>query len=194
MAPTPLPSTRPTRADAARNYDLLVTAAREAFAEHGTDTSLEEIARRAGVGIGTLYRNFPTKQALIAAMGEMWLEECISLADAALSEPDPAVAFDRFIRTAAEQMARDNGMCRVLSDFSAKDVCPGQFLPFQDRTRQLVERAQAAGVIRADLTLDDFVAIMGGLSAAIAQTENWELFADMLLAGLRAPAGARSNR
>jgi len=53
---TPLPSTRPTRADARRNYDLLVAAAREAFAEHGTDTSLEEIARRGRVGIGTLYR------------------------------------------------------------------------------------------------------------------------------------------
>src|SRR3954465_12491918 len=68
MAPQPLPCARPTRADAARNYDRLVTAAREVFAEHGTDASLEEIARRAGVGIGTLYRRFPNRTALLEAV------------------------------------------------------------------------------------------------------------------------------
>ena len=71
MGSTPLPSTRPTRADAARNYDLLVTAAAEAFGEHGTDTSLEQIARRAGVGIGTLYRRFPNRVALLEAVYEI---------------------------------------------------------------------------------------------------------------------------
>ena len=87
MAPTPLPSTRPTRADAARNYDLLVTAARQAFSEHGTDTSLEEIARRAGVGIGTLYRRFPSRTALLEAV---YVDEIQSVCDRAYD-------FDRFM-------------------------------------------------------------------------------------------------
>jgi AcrR family transcriptional regulator len=76
----PLPVAKPTRADARRNYDLLVTAAREAFAEHGTDTSLEEIARRAGVGIGTLYRRFPSRTALLEAV---YVDEIQSVCDRA---------------------------------------------------------------------------------------------------------------
>jgi AcrR family transcriptional regulator len=195
MTATPsVDAPRRLRGDALRNRQRVLAAAREEFRRDGVDVQMEAVARAAGVGVGTLYRNFPTKQALIAALGELWIEECIALADAALSEPDPAVAFDRFIRSAAQQMAADNGMCRVLSEFSAKDVCPAQFFPFQERTRQLIGRAQAAGVIRAELTLDDFQAIMGGLSAAIAQTDNWELFAEMLLAGLRAPVKARPAR
>jgi AcrR family transcriptional regulator len=187
-ATTPAEAPRRLRGDALRNRERVLAAAREAFARDGVDVQMEHIARQAGVGVGTLYRNFPTKQALIAALGEMWMAECVALADDALREPDAAVAFDRYVRAAARQMARDNGLCRILGDFSAKDLCPAQFHPLKERTEQLIQRAQAAGVVRAELTLDDFMAIMGGLSAAIGQTNNGELFADMLLAGLRAPA------
>lgn len=189
-ATTPVESPRRVRGDALRNRERVLAAAREAFRQDGLDVQMEHIARQAGVGVGTLYRNFPTKQALITALGEMWLAECVALADEALGEPDPAVAFDRYIRVAAQQMARDSGMCRVLSDISAKDVCPGQYQPLVQRTEQLLTRAQAADAVRPEISLDDFMAIMGGLSAAIAQTDNWSLFADMLLAGLRAPAAA----
>ncbi len=86
--PDPLLSARPKRADARRNYDKVIAAAREAFAERGASTSLEEIARRAGVGIGTLYRNFPNRQALLEAV---YLEEvdkvCRSGAELAGMEP-----------------------------------------------------------------------------------------------------------
>jgi AcrR family transcriptional regulator len=188
-ATTPVETPRRLRGDALRNRQRVLAAAAEAFRKDGLDVQMEAVARAAGVGVGTLYRNFPTKQALIGALGEMWLAECIALIDAALSEPDPAVAFDRYIRTAAHQMASDNGMCRVLSELSAKDLCPGKFEPLQERTAALLARARQAGVIRAEISLDDFLAIMGGLSAAIAQTDSWELFAEMLIAGLRAPAG-----
>ena len=188
MATTTSTAPRRLRGDALRNRERVLTAAREAFARDGVEVQMEQVARLAGVGVGTLYRNFPTKQALIAALGALWLAECVSIIDEVLAEPDPAVAFDRFIRTTARQMARDNGLCRVLSDFSAKELCPGQFGPLQERTERLITRARDAGVVRPELTLDDFMAIMGGLSAAIGQTSNWELFADMLLAGLRAPA------
>jgi AcrR family transcriptional regulator len=188
-ATTPVETPRRLRGDALRNRQRVLAAAAEAFRKDGLDVQMEAVARAAGVGVGTLYRNFPTKQALIGALGEMWLAECIALIDAALSEPDPAVAFDRYIRTAAHQMASDNGMCRVLSELSARDLCPGKFEPLQERTAALLARARQAGVIRAEISLDDFLAIMGGLSAAIAQTDSWELFAEMLIAGLRAPAG-----
>src|SRR5689334_24979971 len=82
---------RPKRADARRNYDLLVAAARDAFAEHGTDTSLEEIARRAGVGIGTLYRRFPSRTALLEAV---YVEEIQSVCDRAYGFADELGPFD----------------------------------------------------------------------------------------------------
>ena len=99
MAPQPLPCTRPTRADAARNYDRLVTAARETFAEHGTDSSLEEIARRAGVGIGTLYRRFPSRTALLEAV---YVEEIQSVCDRAYDcdrELEPFDALAAWLRS-----------------------------------------------------------------------------------------------
>jgi AcrR family transcriptional regulator len=178
---------RALRGDALRNRERVLAAAREAFARDGAEVQMEHIARQAGVGVGTLYRNFPTKQALIGELGKLWLAECVALADAALSRPDPREGFEEFIRSAAQQMARDNGMCRVLGDFAAQELCPAQFAPFQERTVALLDRAKAAGAVRPEITLTDFQAIMSGLSAAIGQTDNWRLFADMLLAGLRAP-------
>src|SRR3954451_22736744 len=84
---------RPRRADARRNYDKLLAAARETFTEHGTEASLEEIARRAGVGIGTLYRNFPTRQALLEAVYIDEVEEMARAAeDVAGLEPWDALA------------------------------------------------------------------------------------------------------
>src|SRR5258705_12908209 len=91
MGATPLPTRRPTRADARRNFDRLVTAAREAFAEHGTATSLEEIARRAGVGIGTLYRHFPSRSALLEAV---YVDEIQSVCDRAYGFADRLGPFE----------------------------------------------------------------------------------------------------
>lgn len=99
MGTPQLPSMRPTRADAARNYDLLVTAAREAFTENGADTSLEEIARRAGVGIGTLYRRFPNRTALLEAV---YVDEIQSVCDRAYGfaeELEPFEALAAWLRS-----------------------------------------------------------------------------------------------
>lgn len=177
---------RPMRGDAARNRARVLDAARAAFAEDGADVQMEQIARRAGVGVGTLYRNFPTKQALIAELAERWMDERVETVDQALAMPDPAEAFGWFVRRTAEDMASDAGLCHIFSGVSGA-TCPMPDL-FLERVEEVLARARAVGAIRPELSVGDFQAILGGLSAAIAQTEKWELFAEMLVTGLRAPA------
>ncbi|SDS80161.1 TetR/AcrR family transcriptional regulator [Actinoplanes derwentensis] len=154
---------RPQRADARRNFDALLIAARAAFAEHGADTSLEEIAKQAGVGIGTLYRNFPTRQDLIEAV---YVEEVNQLAEAATAlagqPPWPALRawLERFVAYAATKRAlidllnRDSqmfGSCRAVM-YSA-----GQ---------PLFDRAQQAGEIRPEAAFDDVLRMVAGLTSA----------------------------
>ena len=153
---TPIAPHRPTRADALRNYERLIAAAREAFAIGGAATSLEEIARRAQVGIGTLYRHFPTRQALLEAV---YLEELerLCVAAAQYSELPPwegltswiqdLVAYLRTKRALADQLLeyldRDSGF---FSGCRAALIAAGE---------PLLQRAQDAGVVRADVGLDD---------------------------------------
>jgi AcrR family transcriptional regulator len=176
---------RPLRGDAARNRARVLDAARDAFSEDGAEVQMEQIARRAGVGVGTLYRNFPTKQALITELAERWVDERVEIADQALAMPDPAEAFGWFVRRTAEDMATDAGLCHLFSDYPDSG-CPIEGI-LAERTEQLLARARTVGAARSDLGVGDFQAILGGLSAAIARTEKWELFAEMLITGLRAP-------
>src|SRR3954470_22043834 len=121
MAPQPLPCARPTRADAARNYDRLVTAARETFAEHGTDTSLEEVARRAGVGIGTLYRRFPNRLALLEAV---YVDEIQSVCDRAYGfaeELEPFEALAAWLRSFITYGVSKKTLAGELMDALGKD-------------------------------------------------------------------------
>src|SRR5919199_2999337 len=99
------PAARPLRADAARNRDRVLRAARDAFAESGLEVGVEEIARRAGVGKGTLYRRFPTKEALVNAIFEDRLDELEALAARAEREGDAWAAFARFMGEAARMQA-----------------------------------------------------------------------------------------
>jgi AcrR family transcriptional regulator len=152
---------RPHRKDAARNYDALLAAAREAFAEHGSEASLEDIARRAGVGIGTLYRNFPTRRALFESV---YADDVNALCQAALSladqEPWEALTswLNRFsgymVTKQAVREALDNdseifGTCRE-SMFSAGGP--------------LFERAQKAGSARTDMDFGDLLRLVAGVT------------------------------
>ncbi|MEV8511802.1 helix-turn-helix domain-containing protein [Dactylosporangium sp. NPDC051484] len=153
---------RPLRADARRNFEALIAAAREAFAEHGTGTSLEEIARRAGVGIGTLYRNFPTRRDLFDAV---YLDEigalCRAADDVAGLAPWDALTtwLRRFVgyvatkRAIYEEMNRDSEMIRGTR---------GVLYEAADR---LLTRAQEAGVARRDVSSDDLLRLISGLTA-----------------------------
>ncbi|WP_432839395.1 TetR/AcrR family transcriptional regulator [Dactylosporangium sp. CA-092794] len=153
---------RPQRADARRNFDALLAAAREAFAEHGSGTSLEDIARRAGVGIGTLYRNFPTRQDLFDAVYVGEIEALCQAADAVAGlEPWDALTgwLHRFVdyaatkRALSEEINRDSPMIRECRTAIHEAAGP------------LLARAQAAGVARRDVSADDLLRLISGLTA-----------------------------
>lgn len=156
---------RPKRADALRNYEKVLAAAREAFAEGGESTSLEEIARRAGVGIGTLYRHFPNRQALLEALYVGEVEEmCRSAAE--LDEADPWEAlnawFDRFISYIGTKRA----LAAELQNYLAPDaelfqVCRASLF---ESGEPLLKRAQEAGVVRPDVTIAEVIQMVVGIS------------------------------
>nr|WP_239132477.1 TetR/AcrR family transcriptional regulator [Actinoplanes durhamensis] len=153
---------RPQRADARRNFDALLAAARSSFAENGTDASLEEIARRAGVGIGTLYRNFPTRRDLFEAV---YVEEVNQLAEvaaavAALPPWEALTAWlDRFVSYAVTKRAIIEALNRESEMFA---TCRRTMY---DAGEPLLERAQKEGVVRSDLSFDDLLRMVSGLTS-----------------------------
>jgi AcrR family transcriptional regulator len=148
----------PLRADAARNREAIVEAARAVFAEQGLDAPLDDIAKRAGTGNATLYRRFPTRADLIAAVFAERMAEHLAAVEAALTDPDPWNGFAGYIRAATGMQARDRGIADLVTmDLSvAPDIERLRAQAFAGLV-QLVERAQAAGVLRADFTTQDVV-------------------------------------
>jgi AcrR family transcriptional regulator len=144
------------RADAQRNLDRLLDTAAECFAEQGLDVSIDEIARRAGVGHGTVFRRFPTKDALVAAVLNQRVRELTERVQASLEEPDAGEAFARFFRHIAAAYA-DN-----LSLVEGFERCVGT--PEKEEllasVHQLVERAQKAGALRRDVTAKDVLSLV----------------------------------
>ncbi|GAA0571064.1 TetR/AcrR family transcriptional regulator [Kribbella sandramycini] len=192
MAPTPPPSMRPTRADAARNYDLLVTAARASFAEHGTDTSLEEIARRAGVGIGTLYRRFPSRSALLEAV---YVDEIQSVCDRAYDfdrELSPFDALAAWLRSFVDYGLAKKTLAGELLAALGKDspffsACKTNV---QDAGELLLSKAKASGDIRPELELADVLRLVGGITHTTPQPKPDQAMRmlDIVLCGLRRAA------
>jgi AcrR family transcriptional regulator len=157
--------TRPKRADARRNYEKVLAAAREAFAEGGESTALEEIARRAGVGIGTLYRHFPNRQALLEALYVDEVEEvCRSAAELEDADPWEALSawFDRFIGYIATKQALASEMLNYV-DRDA-EVFKTSRSALHEAGGRLLERAQAAGVVRADVAIGDVIQMVLGIA------------------------------
>ena len=179
---------RHQRADARRNREKIIAAAEIAFRELGTAVQMEDIARRAKVGVGTLYRHFPTKEHLVAELATHCFSGCISEAETVLATVDVWAAIECFVYRNAEQMATDAGL---RDTFMAACQSGGIWADERDRLNQrlatLLERAQANGNVRQDVTLGDVQALMCGLSAAIAGGGDWRRLASMMLAGLHAP-------
>ncbi|MDM4762805.1 helix-turn-helix domain-containing protein [Galbitalea sp. SE-J8] len=157
---------KPKRADALRNYDALVAAARAAFAEQGSGASLEDIARRAGVGIGTLYRNFPTRADLAEAV---YVEEVLQLAQAAerITGEDPWTALvhwlDRFVEYIGTKNVLLDGLNRESETFQAcRATMYGAGEP-------VLRRAQDVGLARSDVTISDVVRYMAAVAGAGAE-------------------------
>src|SRR5437868_1745344 len=156
---------RPKRADARRNYEKVLAAAREAFAEGGESTSLEEIARRAGVGIGTLYRHFPTRQALLEALYLDEVEEVCRSA-AALDGGDAWEAlsewFERFIAYLATKRALAHELLNYLElDAPLFQTCRASLFTAGE---PLLQRAQEAGAVRPDVTFAEVMQMVMGIA------------------------------
>ena len=185
--PTQAAIARPRRADAQRNYDKVVTAAREAFAEGGTATSLEAIARRAGVGIGTLYRHFPTRQALLEAVYENEVAEvCRSASD--FQDADPWEALEGWLRRFVGYMATKQALAHELLDYVNRDAplfmtCRASI---QAAGTPLLKRAQATGVVRPDTDLAEIMQMVGGIAKIQgAEPEQIDRILRIALDGLR---------
>jgi AcrR family transcriptional regulator len=182
----PLPG-RPKRADARRNYDKVVVAAREAFAERGDATSLEEIARRAEVGIGTLYRNFPNRQALLEAV---YVDEVESLCRSAaeFDALQPWEAFSAWVHRLVDYLATKQALAHELLEYLDRDAplfktCRASLM---SSGQPLLERAQHAHVVRADTSLWDIIQMVGGIAKIPgAEPEQIEHILAIALDGLR---------
>ena len=183
---TQIPLKRPMRADARRNYDKLVATAREVYAAEGTSAPLEEIARRADVGIGTLYRHFPTRQALLEAV---YAEEIQNMADAAdaLADREPWDALSTWLRQYVGFAATKKALTEALLEAAPEsDVLAGCRTVLLAAGERLVERAQAAGVVRPDTTFTDVGRLIS--SVAVVPTvddEQRDRLIELALDGLR---------
>jgi len=185
---------RKPRADSLRNRDLLLTAAKAAFGETGAEAPLEDIARRAGVGIGTLYRHFPTREALVAAVYARALEQLAGAADDLLAQRPAGQALEAWLdllidymatkRVVAPALRADPGEGSRLYASASETILPA--------LKRLTETAHAAGDIRADIGFEDILRMMSGLSLGYEQP-GWDVGARRLLsvmmAGLRAGRG-----
>jgi AcrR family transcriptional regulator len=196
------PTTRPLRADAQRNRDKIVAAARDAFSELGLDAQMEDVARRAGVGVGTVYRHFPTKDALVRALVVVQMEEMAALGPRflAAAEEDGWEALAGWVRECGEAHVRDRALSQVLSTQPASsfiDVAMDTGL--MKVGAQLLRAAQKAGAARLDLVATDIGLAMCGLSAVLESfgEAGGRRYLEMMLAGMsnreapRLPAAPR---
>ena len=182
---------RPLRRDAARNRQRVLKAASEVFTERGLDVSLDDVARHAGVGVGTVYRRFGTKEDLVEALFVDRIDAVAALAEAAAMAPDPWSGLVAFLEQAAEMLAGDSGLRQLLkfATYGGGKVWYARQRMAPTVTR-LVERVQAAGQLRSDLRPTDipFILFMLAEAAQFAQAvrpEIWRRYLALVLDGLQ---------
>jgi AcrR family transcriptional regulator len=182
------------RRDAQRNHELLVEAARELFMEQGVEAPLEEVARRAGLGIGTLYRHFATRDALVEAIVERRMGELLTIAEAALAEPDGWDGLVRLLERTLELQAADRMLKDVLMRYSPETA---RLESAREEVRRLFEqilvRARDEGTLRRDFALPDLALLLWSFAPVIDATAKvapnaWRRHLRWLLDGLRADA------
>ncbi|MGC0417696.1 TetR/AcrR family transcriptional regulator [Embleya sp. AB8] len=189
-------SGRTPRADARRNVERLVDAARVAVAEIGVGVSAHEIARRAGVGVGTFYRRIPSLEVLLAAVLDEILDEITDLADRALADPDPWHGFREFADAYVRLRAESCGIGQALGGHHADGLAP-RLADLREAIRSLVERAQAAHAMRADLAWQDVPFLLAAAATddrtlgLRADGRQWEHNLRIILDGLRATGPGR---
>jgi AcrR family transcriptional regulator len=192
---------RPLRADAERNRTRILVAAAEVFARRGLDAGLDEIARQAGVGTGTVYRRFPDKAMLIDALFENRIDTLIEVVEAALAMPDAWDGLVHFLETSIEMQQADRGLKELLFG----EGCPakaaqdsrfaGKIAGLHPRIAELVARAQASGQLRPDVSVTDLAVLQFmlhavGTFAGPVEPALWRRQLAISLDGLRAERAA----
>jgi AcrR family transcriptional regulator len=180
---------RGLRRDARRNHERILAAARDVFGESGADAAMEEIAARAGVGVGTVYRRFASKDALIDELLRLALNELLADADRALARTDGLGLHEllhAFGRSFAEHARYANLLLQRQPDAAAE-------LAIRTAITELTARAIAAGTVSADITVADVTALAAALRGLIhaggeVSPRTWRRFLDLHLAGMGAPA------
>jgi AcrR family transcriptional regulator len=183
------------RSDARRNRERVIAAAKEAFAEHGADTQMDDIARRAGVGVGTLYRHFPTKDALVGELLKAKLTGIAERSRAKFAEDErPWESFADLLRSEGELMSRDaaeRSMVFALTADAAELAGPA-IEEVTAATQAHLDRAKAAGLMREDVTGEDVRTLMCGLGSIMSANAlgvmpyDWRRHLEFALDGMRA--------
>ena len=190
---SPAPVRKP-RVDAVRNRERVLEAAKVVFSAGGPEASLEAVARRAGVGIGTLYRHFPTREALFEAVYRREVAQLGELAEQLKSEPDPVEALRRWLRSNVEFVGTKKGMATALALAvkPSSELTAFSFERLSQAVGALLDRAVAAGEIRADVSPEDLLRALVGMCYMHDQP-GWQTsvmrLLDVFVDGLRLPAG-----
>ena len=191
---TPTAPAKHLRSDARRNRERLVASARELFATSGVDVPVEEITRHAGLGMGTLYRHFRTKDELIDAVLEDAFAELVRIAKSAADDPDAWRGFTTFLEQVLALHAANRGVKDMLATHvHGSSRAAAMRARVRPLVRRLIERAQAQGTLRGDFTPEDLPLVFWTASRVIETTGSvapghWRRYLGLLLDGLRADA------
>ncbi len=191
MAQQVVSAQRPLRADARRNRERILDAARKVFSLQGLQAQMDDVAATAGVGVGTVYRHFPTKEALLTAIVSEKFARFTEYAADALEEPEPWPAFVRMLERSAELQAADAAMQQTLmvAPDTVWEAAHAQHPDLDIHAAELIERAIAAGGLRADFRVDDIGLLMCGVSATMGRKDRaggWRRHFEIVVDGMRA--------
>ncbi len=184
------PHERAQRSDARRNRGRVIAAARSCMARDGLDAQMEDIARRAGVGVGTVYRHFSTKDELVEALAADRFQRLEELAREALAQDDPWESFEQFIRVSAHIQTEDRALSEVLTSRPEIMGRAAQSVGILDLVSRLLGRAQMAGVVRKDAHPRDVPMLMCALAGTFRNpNSDPDRYIGIVLDGLRAQGG-----
>ncbi|HEX2128602.1 MAG TPA: helix-turn-helix domain-containing protein [Solirubrobacterales bacterium] len=184
---------RALRADARRNRAKVLDAARREFATHGLEAQMDDIARRAKVGVGTVYRHFPNKVDLLQALADEKFQGLADAARAGLAAEDPWEGFVGFMTYAARTMADDRSLAEAMGQHPGLCAAAAERADLDQLNAELVARVQAAGRLRPDVVPEDIPALVCGIGRAVDAESGepsmpWDRYLQIILAGLSAQA------
>lgn len=187
---------RVLRADARRNHEAILAAAKKLFADQGLDAQMPDIAKKAKVGVGTVYRHFPTKDDLIGALAAERFERLAEKAREGIDVEDPWEGVCEFVRFAANLQAEDRGLCEVMGSRPEVMNASALAVGLDKLTDTLVKRAQRSGELRKDLDWQDIPMIACGMGSVTQPTMGpgngrWPRLVEIIIDGLRAPGNSR---